>query len=116
MRKWTLRLGLSLLVVLAFWANHLPAQEVFVVPAIPYEPARQPYAPSPLDARPAPAPSSSPFQRAINKHGLGCGVDPYYSQCGNFRSEFLYVFGSCRYFFRESCPPNQPCADKRYQR
>jgi hypothetical protein len=47
MGTWTLRLGLSLLVVVAFGVNRLPAQDavppaqqVLVVPAVSYEPAR----------------------------------------------------------------------------
>jgi hypothetical protein len=111
MRQGSIRLGLSLLVVLGFWANDLPAQGVLIVPATPYEPAHQPYAPTPLLSRPRPAPSPYPLHRALNNHGLGCGIDPYYVPCGNLHYELNFIFGSCRSFFSEPCPTGS-CASK----
>jgi len=116
MRQWNTRIGLSLLVVLGFWANHLPAQQVFVIPSVPYEPAHHGYSPTPLAARPIPPRSDNPLHRAANNHGLGCGIDPWYTQCGNFHYEMRFIFGSCRYFFNETCPPGSSCASKNWAR
>ena len=54
MKTWTLRLGLSLMVVVGFWTNPLPAQ-VIVVPTVPYEPDHRPYYEMPLVPRQLPA-------------------------------------------------------------
>ena len=125
MRQWTIRIGLSLLVVLGFWANDLPAQQqiylpaqpqIFVIPTVPYEPAHQPYGPTPLAARPVPPPSQYPLHRSANNHGLGCGMDPWYSQCGNLHYEARFVFSSCRWFFNETCPPGGFCGSKNWLR
>src|SRR6185369_13232099 len=96
MKTWTARLGLSLIVVVGFWTNRLPAQEVLLVPAIPYEPALQPPGDFPFSPRPRPAPSPSAVHRCMNGHGVGCQADPYYPVCGSCRYEFLFAFGSCR--------------------
>ena len=112
MQGWTLRLGLSLMVLVGFWTNRLPAQQLFVVPTTPYEPARHPYAPPAFAAQTPPPPADQFLKRILNKHGMGCGVDPFYPSCGNLRYETLFMFGSCRYWMGESCPPGQRCGDK----
>src|SRR5262245_24664778 len=105
MKKGMMRLGLSLMIVLGFWANRLPAQEMLlVVPTIPYEPAMHPPANYPYLARPQPPRSESTLHRVLNGHGMACGVDWYSMPCGNFHYELNFVFGSCRYFFGDSCP------------
>ena len=115
MKTWTLRLGMSLMVVVAFGANGLLAQEaVLIVPVVPYEPAHHPYVPAALSAPSRPAPASHGVQRALNSHGVGCGIVPFYPACGNLHYETRFIFGSCRSFFGESCPPNAhgKCAAK----
>src|ERR1051325_6622866 len=105
MRGWKLRLGLSLMVLVGFWTNRLPAQQVFVVPTTPYAPAYHPYAP-PAFAQPMPPPPADhPVMRILNQHGMGCGVDPFYANCGNLRYEMNFMFGSCRSWMGEACPP-----------
>lgn len=132
MRQWTLRLGLSLMVVVGFWTSQSPAQEpipqpkkapvqvlpppalqplpvygphVFVVPVTPYEPAHHPELP-PAFAPRLPAPlANGHITRTLNNCGIGCGMDPFYSACSNLHYELYFAFGSCRWFFNESCPP-----------
>jgi hypothetical protein len=105
MTTWTVRLGLSLIVVVGFWANRLPAQEVLVVPLVPYEPALQPPPSFPFSPRPRPAPAPSAVHRCMNKHGVGCAADPYYPTCGSCHYEWNFAFGSCRWFFDQPCIP-----------
>ena len=54
MKTWMLRLGMSLIVVVGFWTNRLPAQEVLLVPEVPYVPAYHPPANFPFTPRPRP--------------------------------------------------------------
>ena len=115
MKIGMMRLGMSLMLVVGFGANRLPAQEIFVVPEVHYEPDRQPLGP-PLQASPRPAPADHLARRAVNHFGVGCQDDPYYTTCGSWRYEARFIFGSCRTFFDQSCAPFQPCADRRYQR
>jgi len=105
MRRLTLWVGMSLMVVMGFWADRVCAQ-VLVVPEVHYAPAYPSEGPTSLAARPIPPATDKHLHRAANCVGLGCGMDPYYSQCGNARHELLFIFGSCRYWFRETCPPN----------
>lgn len=112
MNTWTTRLCMSLTVVIAFWAKPVGAQDVLVVPTVPYEPAHHPAGPMPFAPRPNPALSNRYLQSCFNSHGVGCQVDPYYPLCGNLNYELNFAFGSCRWFWNEPCHPNAPC----YQR
>ena len=109
MKMWTVRLGLSLMIIVGFWTNPLPAQEILVVPAIPYEPAYQPPGNNPFAPRP-PAPKATHLPvRLLNSHGVACQNDPYYPTCGNVFYELRFAFGSCRSFFDQACVPGQLC-------
>lgn len=111
MNTWTLRLSMSLMVVAAFWADRLPAQEpVLIVPAVPYEPAHHPYLPPALGVPSRPTPAPHAVGRLLNSHGMNCGVNPFYPACGNLHYETRFIFGSCCSFFGESCPSNSKCA------
>ena len=55
-----------------------------------------------------PPPAPRPYQRLLNSHGLGCASNFNQVGCGNFWSEFRFVFGSCRTFFGQPCIPNPP--------
>ena len=50
----------------------------------------------------------APIQRLFNSHGMGCASNFNNLGCGNFCSEFKFIFGSCRTFFGQSCVPNPP--------
>lgn len=39
----------------------------------------------------------------------GCYAEPNCPGCGNFRTDAIFVFGSCRAFFGEACRPGQSC-------
>jgi hypothetical protein len=118
MQRWTVRLGLSLMVLVGFWTNRLPAQvlvvphahyepahHVFVVPPAAYEPAHHFYGTPAFAPRlPAP-PAKHGIARMFNQCGVCCGMDPFYSACGNLHYELDFWFGSCRWFFQEACPP-----------
>ena len=105
MTTWTVRLGLSLMVVIGFWTNRLPAQEVLLVPYVPYEPALQPPPSYPYHVRPLAA-SDKALHRAFNKHGMCCADDGYYRICAGWRYEAHFVFGSCNWFFGQPCEPS----------
>lgn len=116
MKTWTLRLGLSLMVAMGFWANRLPAQtitvapggeQVFVVPVVPYEPALiYPY-PSPLAEKMPPELARHRLQYLMNQHGVSCKSNSPWGACGNLHYDFNFIFGSCRWFFSERCDANQ---------
>ena len=110
MKQWTLRLGLSLMVVVSVWTTRLPAQDVLVVPAAPYEPAQ-----SPPHSAAIIAPRTTPYKRVLNHFNFACQADPW-ATTGTFCSEFRWVFGSSRSFFDEPCVPGQRCGDRRMQR
>lgn len=112
MKTSTVRLGLSLMIVLGFWSNGALAQEVFVVPSIPYEPARHGPPTYPFAQRAHPAPADHWLLRAANNHGVGCKTDPYIPACTDFHHTMRFAFSSCRYFFDQKCEPNQFCGDK----
>jgi hypothetical protein len=122
MRTWTVRLGLSLMMVVGLWTNRAPAQEnvgpypstqVYVVPTVPVIPEYPPSYPPPLYPRPQSPPSKSPVVRTLNHFGLGCQADSFGS-VGSFWSEFRWAYGSSRSFFEERCIPcGQPGADGR---
>jgi hypothetical protein len=73
---------------------------------------------APSDLPPLPAPSyprhsyllpeciRAPLGRCLNGCGLGCYADRDTPGCGGCRQAFLFVFGSCRYFFGETCFPD----------
>ncbi|MSQ97092.1 MAG: hypothetical protein EXR98_21415 [Gemmataceae bacterium] len=115
MQTSTVRLGLSLMVAVAFWVNPLRAQQITVVPEVPYQPAYHAYAPPAFAQPKQPAPASHHAQRFLNNHGMSCQTNAFYPTCGNFCYEFRLAFGSCRSFFGESCQPNQPSARKHRQ-
>jgi hypothetical protein len=116
MRTLTVRLGLSLMVAVAFWVNPLRAQQILVVPEVPYQPAYHPYIPPPFEQqKQQPAPANHHTKRFLNNHGMSCQTNAFYPTCGNLGYEFRAAFSSCRVFFGESCPPNQPCARKQRQ-
>jgi hypothetical protein len=105
MKTWTLRLGLSLMVVVSFWTSRSPAQELLIVPETPYAPGYQPIAPTPILPRPAPPRSPYACQRCLNSHGVGCADDPFYPTCGSLHYELRFMFGSCHSFFDQPCAP-----------
>jgi len=39
----------------------------------------------------------------------GCHADPNCPGCGNFRTDAIFIFGSCRAFFGEACWQGQSC-------
>jgi hypothetical protein len=47
-----------------------------------------------------------PLGPCLNNCGMGCYADRDTPGCGSCRQEFLFVFGSCRYFFGERCFPD----------
>jgi hypothetical protein len=130
MKTWNLRLGLSLLLVVGFWSSRLPAQEpipqpkaipnqtpqpvqILVMPSVEYAPAYVPSSPPAFALPPQYPPSDHHLKRFLNNHGMGCGVNQY-PTCGNWRYEARFIFGSCRSFFNDSCPPGSPfCGQKR---
>ena len=116
MKTWSLRLGLSLMVAMGFWAYRLPAQtvmiapggeQILVVPTVPYEPARLYPGPSPFGYPPPPGPAQHRLQHVMNQHGMGCQSNYPWGACGSFHQDFRFIFGSCRTFFGERCEPNQ---------
>ena len=124
MPTWTLRLGMSLMVVLCFWADRLhaqvtiapPGEQVFVVPTVPYEPARLYPGGSVYLPPPPMPPANHRVQHLFNQHGMGCQSNAPWGACGNYHYDFFFIFGSCRSFFGEGCAPNPPLTHKYFAR
>ncbi len=113
MRTTTLRVGLSLMVVISLWAGRLAAQEVYVVPTVPFDPDH--HAPSPnLIPRPAPPPAKHLYKQVLNHFGMACQPDPW-NYPFTFHQEMNWMFGSTRTWFNEPCIPTLPCAERRAQ-
>jgi hypothetical protein len=49
--------------------------------------------------------TNRPVHYMLNSHGMACASNFNNSGCGNFWSEFTFVFGSCRSFFGQTCTP-----------
>jgi hypothetical protein len=72
--------------------------------------------PSPLPPPPAPSYPSrfhilpegcrKTLGKCLNNCGMACYADRDTPGCGSCRQEFLFVFGSCHYFFGEKCFPD----------
>lgn len=72
---------------------------------IPYFIAYQP---------PIASPSGCGSTSCVAHHGWfakkkGCLADPSSPGCGNFRTDAIFIFGSCRAFFGEACVKGQAC-------
>jgi len=103
MNAWLKRLTLSFIVTLGFAAPKLPAQAPLVPPAQPFDSNPS----SPLMAIMA-RPPETPFRAAtprLNSFGYCCDSDLTWFGCGGVRSQWDFVFGSCRTFFGEICVP-----------
>ena len=134
MRTWTVRLGLSLMVVVGLWTSRVPAQDrlgppapvytspgteyvgppgqVFVVPTVPFVPDYHPAYP-PLYPPPPPPPAKHAVVRFLNHFGMAYEADSF-NCTGNFCSEFRWAFGPSRFFFEDRLIPcGQPGADRR---
>jgi hypothetical protein len=120
MKEWTLRLGMSLIVMIGVWPNPVPAQEylhfpkpsewpeVLVIPTLFWEPDLHPPYPLTLEAAPPPPPSQKLCRRLFNHFGMACGVNEDIIG-GNVFEHTHLVYGSSHDFFREPCAP---CAAK----
>lgn len=80
-----------------------PPGSVVVVPA---QPGPDPVLTDPAASPPPQATSHGPFRwlsewRANRR--FGCWTSYPEAGCGNFRSDLIFVFGSCRTFYREPC-------------
>jgi hypothetical protein len=99
------QLGVLALVAWCLKASILTAQTK--VPVLPEQTATPASIVVTDIAEPAPA-TNRPLQRVLNSHGMACASDFNRLGCGNFCSEFKFVFGSCRTFFGQTCEPSQP--------
>ena len=123
MKRHSMRLGLSLIIALV-WSGSLKAQttvRTIVVADPALAPADSVEAPiiveSPVIVDEAPARRGirlgewpwlnrrAAKQEKLNSHGYCCDshIDNY--GCQNWRTQWLFMFGSCRQFFGEGCEP-----------
>jgi hypothetical protein len=49
-----------------------------------------------------------PLHRLLQRHNLACWSHHNNLECGSFKSECTFIFGSCRAFFGERCNPGPP--------
>jgi hypothetical protein len=90
-----------------------PAPGAPYLPALPEYggqyggPYAGPLAPQPGPIAPPPPPpvARGPLHKLLNNHGLACASSFQAIGCGNFASEFAFIFGSCRTFFAQPCLP-----------
>ena len=111
MKRFAVRLGLSLMVAAGWWVQRLPAQTaggqqpVLVVPSQVAPAVPLPQMPiSSADAFPG---SKGPILSYFNKHGRCCSSDVNSTGCGGTRAELQFILGSCRYWFGEPCLPHK---------
>ena len=99
------RLAMSLIVTLGFAAGRMPAQAPLVPASQPVD--LTPSAPlASLLARPeVQDPAAHP---RLNAKGYCCASNAQWFGCGNWGTQFEFMFGSCRSFFGEPCVPNPP--------
>jgi len=103
MNAWLKRLALSFIVTLGFAAQRLPAQAPLVPAAQPFDSNLS----SPLMAIIA-RPPEPPFRAAtprLNSYGYCCDSDLTWYGCGGLKSQWQFMFGSCRTYFGEICVP-----------
>lgn len=106
MATWPVRLGLSFIVTLGISTTWVRAQAPLVPPSAPID--TTPNVPLiSLLARPQmpPPPAAHPL---LNQHGYACDSSLNWYGCGGLRSQWDFVFGSCRTFFGEPCVPRVP--------
>jgi hypothetical protein len=106
MKAQSIRLTMSFIVTLGLALSRASAQA-------PLVPASQMIDPNPITPLPAIlqrpiTPGPAPHFPIANKHGYLCGADNEWMGCGNWATEFRFVFGSCRQFFVEPCAPIPP--------
>jgi hypothetical protein len=102
------------------WASP-PEPPITTVAPLPLRDPSMAWYPQPLSAPTNLSPNAPPsparfhilpkglrdtWLKCINGCGMGCYADRDTLGCGSCRQEFLFVFGSCRYFFGEGCVPD----------
>jgi hypothetical protein len=117
MNRWTIRVGLSLMIALGWWAQRLPAQ----TPVIRAQAG-------PAVVQPAPVEVGVPVESSVSAHGpivtrllapinhLGdagtavakrfgmcCKSTIDHPGCGSAREHLVFTFGSCHAWFGEGC-------------
>ena len=105
MSAWLRRLAMSFIVTLGFTTGKLPAQAPLLPPAQPFDATPVPPLGSVL-ARPE-VQETGAHPRA-NKAGYCCAGNSQWFGCGNWKTQFDFMFGSCRSFFGEPCVPVPP--------
>ncbi len=103
MKKAMLRMGLSLMVTLGL----APVRVFCQAPLVPSMPPDM-TPPTPLEilfARPQPQPPQGhrALKSALLDRGYCCDSDFTWFGCGNWKTQAVFVFGSCRTFFGEPC-------------
>lgn len=73
---------------------------------VPYFLAYQPPVPNPAACG---GPSCGGMHHGWFGKKKGCYAEPNCPGCGNFRTEAIFIYGSCRAFFGEACRTGQAC-------
>jgi hypothetical protein len=104
MRAWCKRLAMSFIVTLGFATTKLPAQAPVMPTATPADPTQSSQLAAIIGRPPLQVPSAYP---RMNARGYCCASDQNWFGCGNWHTQNLFAFGSCRSFFFEPCiaPP-----------
>ena len=126
MNRRMIRLGLSLVLAVSWGAGRLPAQSPNYNPGTPpppvyapgippaevapREPTLRTLLPTPAISNDGPAAHATKstfwhLHECANKHGMCCSTNVDSPGCGNFRTHFVFHFGSCHEWFGEACNP-----------
>lgn len=104
----SLRLGLSFMIALGAVVGRSSAQAPTLPSILPVEVGPATPLGALLARPPMPQPDNISKTRAcLNRHGVFCASNLDWYGCGGIRSQYDFVFGSCRTFFGEPCVPKE---------
>ncbi len=114
MRRWCVRVTLSLVLGLGVMAGLVRADSGFaVIQAPPFESLPPGLEPLPDGAARIAPIATSPRRSRLRTYlgecfGVGCYATHLDHGCSSFKAEATFVFGSCRQFFGGACQPAAP--------
>jgi len=117
-QRWYIRAALAAVIGLGITAGLARSQEPVAPPQRTTEPwavieyGNAGVAPQPVLEAPPEWPHKGPVRDwvhdCMHRGGVGCWSHHNTFTCGSFKSEWTFIFGSCKEFFGEPCLPGPP--------